>query len=66
MAAANGGALGATFKIVRVLQVVCMIAIIGLASNFISQIVSSNQTPPQELVGTLSIVCIVKSTLKPN
>ncbi|MCJ1476293.1 hypothetical protein MMC13_004959 [Lambiella insularis] len=52
------GALGATLKSVRVLQACCLIAIIGMTANFISMIVSSSQTPPSELVGTLSITCI--------
>ena len=56
MAGPNYGALGVTFKAVRLLQAVCMVTIIGLTANFISQIVSSNQTPPQELVGTISVV----------
>lgn len=56
MARPDAGALGATFKSGRIVQTMCLLAIIGLASNFVSQIVSSNQTPPEELVGTLSIV----------
>ena len=50
------GALGATFKIVRVLQAISLIAIIGMTANFISQMVQSNATPPKVLVGTLSVV----------
>lgn len=57
MAGPDYGALGATFKIVRILQTVCMISVIGLAANFVSEIVSSNQTAPQVLIGTLSVVC---------
>ena len=58
MAGPGYGALGATFKITRILQAVCMIAIIGMTANFVSEIVSSNKTAPQVLVGTLSVVCI--------
>ena len=58
MAGPDYGALGATFKIVRILQAVCMIAVIGMTANFVSEIVSSNQTAPQVLVGTLSVVCL--------
>ena len=58
MAGPNYGALGLTFKACRALQAICMVVIIGLTANFISQIVSSNQTPPQELIGTISVVCI--------
>ena len=56
MAGPNYGALGATFKIVRILQAISMIAIIGMTANFISEMVSSNQTPPDVLIGTLSVV----------
>lgn len=56
MAGPNGGALGGTFKIARVLQVVSLIAIIGMAANFISEMVSHNNAPSDVLVGTLSIV----------
>lgn len=50
------GALGATFKAVRVLQAVCLIAVIGMTANFISQMVSSDVSPPDVLIGTLSVV----------
>lgn len=50
------GALGATFKIVRGLQVMCLLGCIGMAANFISNIVTANDTPSKELVGTLSVV----------
>lgn len=50
------GALGATFKIVRILQALSLIAIIGMAANFISQMVQHNNTPSDVLVGTLSVV----------
>ena len=58
MAGPDYGALGLTFKAVRALQAVCMVVIIGLTANFIAQIVSSNETPPPELIGTISVVCI--------
>ena len=63
MAAGNDGALGATFKSVRILQAICFVSIIGLASNFISQIVSSNETAPQVLIGTLSVVSVCVSCI---
>ena len=56
MAGPNAGALGGTFKLVRLLQVVSLIAIIGMASNFIAEMVSNNNQPSNVLVGTLSIV----------
>lgn len=50
------GALGASFTVMRGLQVVSLISIIGMTANFISEMVSSNQNPPSVLVGTLSVV----------
>ncbi len=56
MAGPDYGALGATFKIVRLLQVICLLGCIGMAANFISEMVSNNDEPSKELVGTLSVV----------
>jgi hypothetical protein len=56
MAGPNYGAIGVTFKIVRILQGASLIAIIGMTANFISEIVSANQSPPKVLIGTLSVV----------
>lgn len=50
------GVLGVTFKINRILQAICLIAIIGMTANFISQMVQNNATPPKVLVGTISVV----------
>ncbi|KAI9841776.1 MAG: hypothetical protein M1838_003421 [Thelocarpon superellum] len=58
MVAQQHGALGATFSIVRALQAVSLIAIIGMTANFISEMVSANTTPPNVLIGTLSVTCI--------
>lgn len=58
MAGPDYGALGATFKIVRMLQVVSLLGCIGMAANFISEMVNANDTPSEELVGTLSIVSL--------
>ncbi|CAF9918401.1 MAG: hypothetical protein HETSPECPRED_003747 [Heterodermia speciosa] len=52
------GALGGTFKIARLLQIISLIAIIGMASNFISEMVANNNAPSDVLVGTLSVTCI--------
>lgn len=54
----NYGAIGGTFVSVRALQVISMLTIIGITSNFISEMVNANLTAPQELIGTLSVVCI--------
>lgn len=55
------GALGAAFKIVRILQALSLIAIIGMAANFISQMVQHNNAPSDVLVGTLSVVSTPES-----
>ena len=56
MAGPYHGALGISFKVSRVFQAMCLITIIGLTGNFISEMVSSSTTPPQVLVGTISVV----------
>ena len=50
------GALGATFKICRILQAMSLIAIIGMTANFISEMVNAKADPPSVLIGVLSIV----------
>ncbi|KAF2186739.1 hypothetical protein K469DRAFT_706732 [Zopfia rhizophila CBS 207.26] len=50
--------LSKTFLLVRVLQVISMIIIIGMTANFVSMIVSTGIEPPKEFVGTLSVACI--------
>lgn len=54
----NHGALGTAFTVMRGLQTVSLIAIIGMTANFISDMVESHHTPPNVLVGTLSVVRI--------
>jgi hypothetical protein len=56
MSAPKFGALGATFTVVRAMEAVCLISIIGMTANFIAEMVSSNQSPPHVLIGTLSVV----------
>lgn len=56
MAGPAFGALGATFTVTRGMQAISLIAIIGMTSNFIAELVSSNQSPPNVLIGTLSVV----------
>lgn len=50
--------LSATFLLTRILAVVCMVSIIGLTGNFINDIVMSNNEPPKEVVGALSVTCL--------
>ncbi|KAI9753431.1 MAG: hypothetical protein M1815_006224 [Lichina confinis] len=53
----NHGALGLSFTVVRALEFVSLVSIIGITANFISEIVGANAVPPSVLVGTLSVVC---------
>lgn len=62
MAGSEYGALGGTFKIVRMLQAMSLIAIIGMTANFISEMVASNNSAPNVLIGTLSVVCTFSMT----
>lgn len=50
------GALGVTFQLSRLFQACSLIAIIGMTAKFISVIVNSNATPPNILIGTISVV----------
>ncbi|KAF1916454.1 hypothetical protein BDU57DRAFT_233188 [Ampelomyces quisqualis] len=50
--------LSKMFLMVRVLQAICMIIIIGITSNFVQMIVTTGVEPPKEFVGTLSVTCI--------
>lgn len=52
----NYGALGMTFTVVRAMQMICLIVIIGLTANFVAEITDADQKPPQVIIGTLSIV----------
>ncbi|KJZ77009.1 hypothetical protein HIM_03330 [Hirsutella minnesotensis 3608] len=52
------GALGLTFTVMRALQTVSLIIIIGLTSNFISEMVVANYVAPSALVGTLVVACM--------
>lgn len=48
--------LSKMFCLTRILQVLSMIIIIGIASNLIGLIVSTGVEAPKEFVGTLSVV----------
>lgn len=50
------GALGAMFTTMRLLQAVSLVSIIGLTSNFVAELVSSDFSTPSALVGTLVVV----------
>lgn len=32
--------------------------IVGMTANFVSKMVASNVTPPNEIIGTLTVVCL--------
>lgn len=52
------GALGATFQLARLFQCCSLIAITGMTAKFISSIVNNNATPPNILIGTISVVSL--------
>lgn len=56
MAKQNFGALGAAFTVVRGMQIISLVTIIGMTANFIQEMVNAKQAPPKVLVGTLSVV----------
>ncbi|TQS31443.1 hypothetical protein Golomagni_08274, partial [Golovinomyces magnicellulatus] len=52
------GALGLTFSVMRAMQLVSLIIIIGMSSNFVAEIVGSDYAPPSALIGTLVVACL--------
>jgi hypothetical protein len=50
------GMLGALFQIVRLFQAASLIAAIGMAANFVAEMINANTTPPNILIGVLSVV----------
>ncbi|OLN85382.1 hypothetical protein CCHL11_07960 [Colletotrichum chlorophyti] len=52
------GALGHTFTAMRAMQFVSLVAIIGMVSNFISEINGADALSPPVLIGTLVVSCI--------
>ena len=53
------GALGMTWTAMRGMQFLSLIVIIGLTSNFISEMVISDYAAPSALIGTLVVVSVV-------
>jgi hypothetical protein len=45
-----------TFTVVRAMEAISLVAIIGMTANFIQEMVASNQVPHTVLIGTLSVV----------
>lgn len=56
------GVLGMTFTIVRAMQVVSLISIIGMTANFISEMVIAKTNPHQVLIGTLVVVSFFRQS----
>lgn len=52
------GALGVTWTAMRAMQFVSLVTIIGLTSNFISEMVMADYAAPSALIGTLVVSCI--------
>lgn len=50
--------LSKTFALVRILELISMIIVVGIAANFVNDIVSSGIEPPKEVVGTLVVTCL--------
>ncbi|KAK2625586.1 hypothetical protein QTJ16_004898 [Diplocarpon rosae] len=52
------GALGASWIVSRALQMVCLITIIGMCSNFVNLMVNADQKPADVMVSTISVTTI--------
>lgn len=50
--------LSKMFLGIRCLQVICFAGIVAITANFVAEIVAAGATPPQEIVATLTIVCV--------
>lgn len=55
------GALGLAYSAMRAMQAICLIVIIGLSGNFISEVVDAGYAAPGPLVGALVIVSFIFS-----
>jgi hypothetical protein len=52
------------FLLVRILQALCMVIVIGICSNFVQMIVVTGAETPKEFVGTLATVCTLSYLLR--
>lgn len=64
--ASRYGALGATFQLARLFQCCSLIAITGMTAKFIASIVNNNATPPNILIGTISVVSTTPTLFHPR
>lgn len=53
------GAMGVTFSVMRAFQFASLIAVIGLCANFVSGVSSAEHATPAELIGTITVVCLL-------
>jgi hypothetical protein len=56
------GALGMTFTVMRGMQFISLVTIIGIVANFISELVAADYAASSALVGTLVVVCTGSSS----
>ncbi|KAM3557869.1 hypothetical protein ARSEF4850_004880 [Beauveria asiatica] len=54
------GALGLTFTVMRALQFIGLVTIIGLTASFVADIVVSSYAVPPALIGTLAVACLAE------
>jgi hypothetical protein len=52
----RSGALENTFAVCRGMQIISLIAVLGMSANFIAEMVNTSQSPPHVLIGTLTVV----------
>ena len=50
--------LAKTFLVIRGLQFLCFIVIVGITANFIAELVSDYYAVPREIIGTLAITSL--------
>ncbi|KAJ9636250.1 hypothetical protein H2201_006228 [Coniosporium apollinis] len=50
--------LSKTFVLVRAMQVISMIAIVGMTANFVSEIIQSGVEPPKEIVALYVLISV--------
>jgi hypothetical protein len=56
------GAVGMTFTVMRAMQGISLISVIGMAANFVSETVNAGYYAPAPLVGALVVVCSLSPT----
>ncbi|KAM3506880.1 hypothetical protein MY11210_007367 [Beauveria gryllotalpidicola] len=54
------GALGLTFTVMRAMQFIGLVIIIGLSASFVADIVVSSYAVPPALIGTLAVACLAE------